>query len=156
MKKVFVAVVFGFLISSSYANSKATELSLDKSSPSQVLQSIEQLQSRAEKLPASEKKKFLADATALSQRVSTLTSFENLQANERVEIVNAYEALRTRADGIEDSGRRICERVKRLGSNMTTTICLTKAERDRAQVAAGDGMATMQRNGAGATTKPSE
>ena len=156
MKKIFAALTFGLLILSSYASSKATELSLEKSSPTEVLESIEKLQSRADKLPVSEKKQFLADAAALNKRISALTSFENLQANERVEIVNAYEALRVRADGTADSERRICERVKRLGSNMTTTICLTKAERDRSREVAADGMATMQRNGVGATTKPSQ
>ena len=123
MKKIFAALTFGLLILSSYASSKATELSLEKSSPTEVLESIEKLQSRADKLPVSEKKQFLADAAALNKRISALTSFENLQANERVEIVNAYEALRVR---------------------------------DRSREVAADGMATMQRNGVGATTKPSQ
>ena len=107
----------------------AKSISLDETSPKQLLERVEKLQEAAPNLDKRKQKAFLRDATALQLKLAKIADFSDLNAAEKVLIVNAYESLRERGDG--DAGsERVCERVKRIGSNMPTTICMTRDERD--------------------------
>ena len=125
----------------------AATLVLDESTPKQVIESIEKMKVKVDELNGETvKRQFLSDAQALTEQLLELKSFDGLSEQKSVKIVNNYESLRTRAEGgIAKTERRICERVKRTGTHMPTTVCLTQAERDRNAASAREGMTEIQR-----------
>ncbi len=124
MRKVIF--LFLFLSNFSFAAAVSAAIVLDEISPKQLVKRIEILKKLAPKLKSSERPKYLADATALSNRLSAISEFSALGEADKNILVANYESLRARAATIDE---KICERVKRTGSNMTTTVCLTRQER---------------------------
>jgi hypothetical protein len=137
MRLFVLSLVLSVCAYPSLASAKA--ISLDETSPKQLLERVEKLQEQAENLDKRKQKAFLRDAEALSLKLSNVADFSDLNAAEKVLIVNAYESLRERGDG--DAGsERVCERVKRIGSNMPTTVCMTRDQRDYEQELAREKM----------------
>ncbi len=126
MRKLIV--LFLFLSQFVFAAAAPAVLVLDEVSPKQLVKRVEILKKLAPKLRSSERKDYLADATALARRLSGISDFAGLTEADKNLVVTDFESLRTRAASIEE---KICERVKRTGSNMTTTVCMTRQEREQ-------------------------
>lgn len=137
MKTLFLHVILfiflGGLFPAHAKNVEAKTLSLAEVSPAAVLESVEKLKAQADKVPSqSARRDFIGDADALSDKLRSITSFEALSEKQRIELVNQYESLRSRAIAANDRGkRRVCKRVRTTGSNLTTTVCQTQAEIDK-------------------------
>ena len=125
----------------------AATLALDEIAPSALIERVEQMKLKAKNLQRqSEQRDFISDAESLSTRLAKIEDFNSLSAKQRNRIANDYESLRARADGGEaKSSRRICERVRRTGTNMVKTICLTQAEREQIAAKSADSMTELQR-----------
>jgi hypothetical protein len=122
-------------------------LILDETTPPALIKQVESMKQYAKELSGERvQREFLADLESLLNRLATVKSFSGMPANESTEIVNDYESLRARADGGDaESERRICERVRRTGTHMVTTICLTASERARNAEKAKESMIDLQR-----------
>ena len=126
MRKLIV--LFLLLSQIAFAASAPAAIVLDEVSPKQLVKRVEILKKLAPKLKASERQDYLADATALSKRLSAISEFSSLADSDKNLVVTDYESLRARAATINE---KVCERVRRTGSNMTTTVCMTRQERDQ-------------------------
>ena len=137
MKTLFLhTILFIFLGVLFPAHAKSIEaktLSLADVSPGAVLESVVQLKAHADKVHSRiARRDFIGDADALSVKLRAIASFDTLSEKQRIELVNQYESLRARIVAANERGnRRICKRVRTIGSNMTTTICQTQAEIDK-------------------------
>lgn len=147
MRLFILALILSVSICPNFASAKS--ISLDETSPKQLIERVEKLQAQAPNLDRGKRKAFIRDAAALSLKLSQITDFSELNAAEKVQIANAYESLRERGDNGSGS-KRVCERVKRLGSNMPTTVCMTRDQRDHEQELAREKMRAS--SGTGNTT----
>jgi hypothetical protein len=122
-------------------------LILDETTPSALIKQVEGMKQYAKELSGERvQREFLTDIESLLNRLATVKSFNGLPANESTEIANDYESLRARADGGDaKTERRICERVRRTGTHMVTTICLTASQRARNAEKAKESMIELQR-----------
>jgi hypothetical protein len=149
MNKTFVALVLVlFASTNSIAAKSDATAAFEQVAPSEISSRLDAMKSQAAGLrSARDQRIFLADIEQLKTRLVGLTSFENLPEKDSIDVVNAYESLRVRAEG---GGARLthktCERVRRTGTNLFTTLCMTQAERDKAEDTARDSMIQAQRN----------
>lgn len=138
MKKLclqwLLLVGLGSAFSTYASNEQVSTPALAQTSPALVIESMEQLKSKSSVFAtARERRDFLRDANQLSSELRAIENFEQLTPEQNYELAKRIDALHTRiVTATERSKRRICERVRRVGSNLTTTVCQTQAEIDRA------------------------
>lgn len=138
MKKLclqwLLLVGLGSAFSTYASNEQVSTPALAQTSPALVIESMEQLKSKSSVFAtARERRDFLRDANQLSSELRAIENFEQLTPEQNHELAKRIDALHTRiVTATERSKRRICERVRRVGSNLTTTVCQTQAEIDRA------------------------
>lgn len=69
---------------------------------------------------------------------------DSYDPQERVKFVNAHETITDLTSGQKQS-RLICKRIKRIGTRMTTTQCMTQEQRDAREDAARETTENVQR-----------
>ncbi len=149
MRTLFIAVVLSLLAPmSSIASTTDATAAFQQVAPSEISSRLDAMKSQAAGLRTTrDQRNFLADIELLKVRLVGLDSFDSLSEKDSIDVVNAYESLRVRAEG---GGAKLthktCERVRRTGTNLFTTICMTQAERDKAEDMARESMIQAQRN----------
>jgi hypothetical protein len=137
--------------SGSFANPPAT-LTLEKSSPEEILQIVKKWQALYESgevlLKNKEVQNYEAELTNMVEFLSARDSWADLNQKDQIKFVNRYEQLRALTDGGEARGnRRICTRERRRGSNLKTTICVSAAEQARIDKMNSAALSDIERNG---------
>jgi hypothetical protein len=141
---LLAATLFTALTASPYA--AAAQISLEDTSPVQLIERVEKMRSSAAaQRNERAKKAFTADLERLMDTLRSTPDFAALDDQGRIDIANQYESLRARADGgTAKRDRRICKREMRVGSHMGTTVCRTQAEIDRERESSNDSMREIQ------------
>ena len=108
-----------------------TNLSLDQTTPQELLVFVNGFATKIERVPQSEQK-FLANRiTDLQTTLESIQDWTTIDEKKKVALVNQYEMIRATLGNAEAKrGRKTCQRVTRVGSHMATTVCLTADERD--------------------------
>lgn len=70
---------------------------------------------------------------------------DSYDPQERVKFVNAHETITDLTSGQKQS-RLVCKRIKRIGTRMTTTQCMTREQLDARERAARESVEAVQRN----------
>lgn len=82
--------------------------------------------------------------TQITRLLEENPDLDSYDPQERVQFVNAHETI-TRLTSGQEHSRLICKRIKRIGTRMTTTQCMTREQRDAREDAARESTEAAQR-----------
>lgn len=135
MRKV-IAVACLFAALSSFA-AVANEVIDIQSTPAQIRsaqdgikQAIERKEGAYKDLSAAERQAILDQQQVLYRVLEGKDSIDKLNEPQKIEIANALESINALVSNAEDS-RKVCERVKVIGSNRPQNVCMTVGQRRR-------------------------
>lgn len=83
---------------------------------------------RFEKMAQDDKDRLAVHQAVVQRLLADVTHTTELSAAQQLDVLNALEAISALLNKAEDE-RLVCERVKKTGSHMSTTVCMTVAER---------------------------
>lgn len=135
MRKV-VAVACLFAVLSSFAVT-ADEVIDIQSTPAQIRaaqdgirQSMDRKEGVYKDLSVSEKQAILDQQQVVYRVLNGKDSIDMLNEPQKVKVANALESINALVSQAEDN-RKVCERVKVIGSNRPQNVCMTVAQRRR-------------------------
>ena len=131
-------LVAGLLLatSASFAKSKPEGVPMD---PKEFLEMREEIESQIRKSEAfremdlNERKEIGRALERMETTLSSVASVDELDPPTKTQLFNDQELLNHALTKAEADDKVICERTKRVGSNMYTNTCLTVGQRRRSQ-----------------------
>jgi hypothetical protein len=135
MRKV---VAVACLVAGLFASTAGANDAIDiQSTPAQIRaaqdgikQAIEKKEGVYKELSAHEKQRILDEQQVLYRALEGKDSIDALNGPQKIQIANALESIAALVSRAEDD-RKVCERVKVLGSNRPQNVCMTVGERRR-------------------------
>lgn len=135
MRKVVVTACL-FVAMASFAASANDVIDI-QSTPAQIRavqdgikQSMERKEGAYKDLGAAERQAIVDQQQVISRILEGKDSIAMLDEPQKVEIANALESVNALVTQAEDN-RKVCERVKVIGSNRPQSVCMTVAQRRR-------------------------
>lgn len=131
LKTITLCAVFVLTSLSAYAKEPIEILA----TPQQIIAAQDALKLRVERgegefkdLQKDDRARLFASQSTVYRLLDRKDTIDALSAPQRVELVNALESINAITAQAEDD-RRICERVKKLGTNRIENVCMTVAQR---------------------------